>query len=56
MNNGPRIVSRCVEPKSNMLVLTILPPNQEEFIYNTSKKFVLEPGSVLVVIGYVEHV
>ncbi|MGB7290630.1 MAG: potassium channel protein [Thermodesulfobacteriota bacterium] len=41
-----------------MLVLAILLPSQDEekFIYNPSADFVLEPGSVLVVIGDVEQV
>jgi voltage-gated potassium channel len=43
---------------AGMLVLAVLLPNQdeEEFIYNPSADFVLEPGSVLVVIGDVEQV
>jgi len=40
---------------TGMLVLAILLPNQEEFIYNPSADFLLEPGSVLVVIGDVEQ-
>jgi voltage-gated potassium channel len=43
---------------TGMLVLAVLLPNQDdgEFIYNPSADFVLEPGSVLVVIGDVEQV
>jgi voltage-gated potassium channel len=43
---------------TGMLVLAIMLPNQDEekFIYNPSADFVLEPGSVLVVIGDVEQV
>lgn len=43
---------------TGMLVLAVLLPDQvgERFIYNPSADFVLEPGSVLVVIGDVEQV
>ena len=43
---------------TGMLVLAVLLPDQDdgEFIYNPSADFVLEPGSVLVVIGDVEQV
>ncbi len=55
---GKTIRDSGIYKDTGMLVLAILLQNEEgdEFIYNPSADYVLEPGSVLVVIGDVQQV